>query len=40
MRKGTLEEIRLLEEKLKGASPPACAKLTKKLVRRKDAFFR
>ncbi len=31
--------IRLLEERLKGASPSECGKLTKRLVKLKDEWF-
>ncbi len=40
MRRPTLADVRLLEEKLKGAPPSACARLTKKLVKMKNDFFR
>ncbi len=34
-----LEYIRLLEEKLKGASPGECGRLTKELVKMKDRWI-
>lgn len=34
-----LAYIRMLEDRLKGASPEECAKLTKELVKRKDEWI-
>ena len=34
-----LEAVRLLEERLKGASPKECAKLTRELVKLKDDWI-
>ena len=39
MKSKELEAIRLLEERLKGASPAECAKLTKEIVKLKDQWL-
>lgn len=39
MKSKQLEVIKLLEERLKGASPNECAKITKELVKLKDEWL-